>query len=227
LCRARDFQQGKVDTGFIDRNLEALGAVPRGADLAAAALGVECLLTHQLAVEFPGAALSDDAVGTDSPWAVRDGFQLGGARVLAIPVVIDGENGSAVVGYGQDGMRTTIDGTAPAADAKVFEAGEEAYVLRHGRQTRVRVKDSSTATAAAGAGDGDIKSPMHGRVLQVLVGVGDRVAAAESLAVIEAMKMEHTLRAPFAGLVTAVEVAAGAQVVEGAKIMVIEPAEMR
>jgi biotin carboxyl carrier protein len=40
--------------------------------------------------------------------------------------------------------------------------------------------------------------------------------------VIEAMKMEHTLRAPFAGVVADVLVGAGAQVVEGAKIMVIE-----
>jgi biotin carboxyl carrier protein len=39
------------------------------------------------------------------------------------------------------------------------------------------------------------------------------------------MKMEHTLRAPFAGTVSEVPVAAGAQVVEGAEIMVIEPAK--
>ena len=42
------------------------------------------------------------------------------------------------------------------------------------------------------------------------------------LAVIEAMKMEHTLRAPFAGIVADVAVGAGTQVVEGAQIMVIE-----
>jgi len=42
------------------------------------------------------------------------------------------------------------------------------------------------------------------------------------LAVVEAMKMEHTLRAPFAGVVATVAVGAGTQVVEGAQIMVIE-----
>jgi biotin carboxyl carrier protein len=53
------------------------------------------------------------------------------------------------------------------------------------------------------------------------------VAAGQRLAVIEAMKMEHTLRAPFAGTVTEVPVGAGQQVVEGAQIMVIEPSEQR
>jgi 3-methylcrotonyl-CoA carboxylase alpha subunit len=110
----------------------------------------------------------------------------------------------------------------PAADAPVFEADDEAYVLRRGRQTRVRLKDMSAAAAEAGAGDGVVKAPMHGKVLQLFVGAGDAVAGGQRLAVIEAMKMEHTLRAPFAGVVANVAVGAGTQVVEGAQIMVIE-----
>jgi len=144
-----------------------------------------------------------------------------------VPVVIDGESMVAAVSYGSEGMRVAIEGMVPATDARVFEAGDEAYVLRHGRQTRVRIKDFATATAEAGAGDGVIKAPMHGRVLEIDVAVGDRVAAGQRLAVIEAMKMEHTLRAPFAGTVTEVPVGAGNQVVEGAQIMVIEPSERR
>ena len=45
-------------------------------------------------------------------------------------------------------MHVEIEGAAPATDAKVFEAGDEVYVLRRGRQTRVRIKDFSAATAA-------------------------------------------------------------------------------
>jgi 3-methylcrotonyl-CoA carboxylase alpha subunit len=122
-------------------------------------------------------------------------------------------------------MQVTIDGTPAAIDARVFEADHEAFVLRKGRQTRVRIKDFASSSVQGGAGDGLIKAPMHGRVLEVLVGVGDEVADGQRLAVIEAMKMEHTLRAPFAGTVSKVPVAAGAQVVEGAEIMVIEPAK--
>ena len=48
LCRASEFREGKVDTGFIDRNLAALGAVPQALDRAAAALGVSHLLVDEV-----------------------------------------------------------------------------------------------------------------------------------------------------------------------------------
>jgi 3-methylcrotonyl-CoA carboxylase alpha subunit len=224
LCRADEFRKGKVDTGFIDRNLAALGAVPRGIDRAAAAAGV----AHLLAAGGPlpdAEAVSDEAsIESPSPWAASDGFQLGGMRSLSVPIVVDGESVFATVTYTADGMDVAVEQTGPAADAKVFSAGDEAYVLRHGRQTRLLIKDFAVAAAAAG-GDGVIKAPMHGRVLEILVGAGDRVAGGQRLAVIEAMKMEHTLRAPFAGTVRQVAAAAGAQVVEGAEIMVIERSE--
>jgi 3-methylcrotonyl-CoA carboxylase alpha subunit len=229
LCRAREFRQGAVDTGFVDHSLAALGAVPHAPDRAAAALGVERLLAAKPMGGVAGEAAPphEDAFAADSPWAACDGFQLGGTRLLNVPVVIDGESAEATVVWGKDGPRVAIDGIAPAADAKVFVAGNDAYVLRHGRQTRVRINDFSAAAAAADGGDGVIKAPMHGRVLELLVGVGDRVAGGQRLAVIEAMKMEHTLVAPFAGVVRQLAVAAGAQVVEGGEIMMIEPSATR
>jgi 3-methylcrotonyl-CoA carboxylase alpha subunit len=127
-----------------------------------------------------------------------------------------------------DGPRVTIGGVGPAKDAAASAlAEEEAYVLRLGRQTRVRLKDLSAASATADASDGMIKAPMHGRVLQLFVAPGESVASGQRLAIIEAMKMEHTLHAPFAGLVRNVAVVAGAQVVEGGEIMLIEPPENR
>ena len=68
---------------------------------------------------------------------------------------------------------------------------------------------------------------MHGRVLQLFAAAGQSVSRGQPLAMIEAMKMEHTLQAPFAGMVQQVTVSPGAQVVEGGEIMVIEPAEAR
>ena len=218
LCRAESFREGKVDTGFIDRNLAALGAVPHDPDHAAAALGVARLLDDDQA-ETAGA---EAAAEPNSPWTARDGFQLGGTRSVVVPILIDGHSADAAVGYGKGGMSVIVDGATSATDAKVFEAEGEAYVLRRGRQTRVRLKDFAAATADAEAGDGVLKAPMHGKVLQLFVGTGDAVAGGQRLAVIEAMKMEHTLRAPFAGVVADVAVGAGTQVVEGAQIMVIE-----
>ncbi len=221
LSRAEEFRLGAVDTGFIDRNLALLGAVPQPRDNAAAALGVAHLLDAAVASE----ALTDnDAPESDSPWDLRDGFQLGGVRSVAVAVLIDGEDANATVTYARDGARVTVDGMAPAVDGRLFAAGQDAYVLRGGRQTRVRLKDFAAATSQASASDGVVKSPMHGRVLELLARVGDRVTLGQRLAVIEAMKMEHTMRAPFAGIVTQVPVSTGAQVVEGAPVMVLEQA---
>jgi 3-methylcrotonyl-CoA carboxylase alpha subunit len=224
LCRTTEFRQGRVDTGFIDRMLAAAKVGASGPDRAAAALGVARLLARNVAdaLDAEDSSPAEELNDTPSPWAARDGFQLGGARVLSVPVVIDGEIATATIGYGMSGVQVTIDGTAPATDAKVFAVGGEAYVLRHGRQTRVRIKDFSAAAGEAGAADGVVTAPMHGRVLEILAGSGDRVARGQRLAVIEAMKMEHTLRAPFDGVVLHIAVDAGAQVVEGAEIMVIE-----
>jgi 3-methylcrotonyl-CoA carboxylase alpha subunit len=219
LCRTEAFRHGKVDTGFIDRNLAMLGAVPHQRDDAAAALGV----AHLLKPARAAVAVDDEDLESASPWTAQDGFQLGGVRSVVVPIDVDGESASATVTYAKNGPRVAVEDAAPAPDAKVFGAGQEAYVVRSGRQTRVRIKDVSAATVEASASDGVIKAPMHGKVLELLAGVGDQVASGQRLAVIEAMKMEHTLRAPFTGIVMQVSVGTGAQVVEGAQIMMLEP----
>jgi 3-methylcrotonyl-CoA carboxylase alpha subunit len=165
----------------------------------------------------------EDAPEDYSPWSARDGFQLGGRREISLPILVDGEDAEAIIAYGKDGARLTVDGVEPAPDARLFQLGGQAYVLRGGRQTRVRIRDFAASTAEAGGGDNVIKAPMHGRVLELLADVGERVAFGQRLAVIEAMKMEHTLRAPFAAVVKEVPVSTGAQVIEGAPIMVLEP----
>jgi 3-methylcrotonyl-CoA carboxylase alpha subunit len=240
LARAGEFRQGKVDTGFIDRNLAALGAEPQALDKAAAASGAAHLLAakHQVARAEDAAADVASSWNVpwdspwhapwDSPWNLRDGFQLGGKRSIALPIVADGESETATITYGKSGTKVggadvAVGGVPAAGDAKVFQADGDAYVLRSGRQTRVRLKDFSAAGTGETGGDGTIKAPMHGKVLEILVQPGDRVTAGQRLAVIEAMKMEHTLRAPFDSMVARVSSSTGAQVVEGAEIMVLEP----
>ena len=223
LCRSDAFRRGAVDTGFIDRSLAILSALPHERDAAAAALGI----THLLNTAAARSAVTDEhelSYG-DSPWSERDGFQLNGPRTVALPVVIDGEDANAVVTFAGDGPRVAVDGVSAASDARAFAAGEDVFVLRGGRQTHVRIKDFSETATDLQTGDSVIKAPMHGRVMEIFAAAGDRVAFGQRLAVIEAMKMEHTLRAPFAAVVTEVPVSSGAQVVEGAPIMVLERVE--
>ena len=76
------------------------------------------------------------------------------------------------------------------------------------------------ADAVAGA----LAAPMPGKVVKVLVAIGQVVRAGDTLLVLEAMKMEHTVRAPEAGVVEHLAVAEGDQVVAAALLVVVTPA---
>lgn len=87
-------------------------------------------------------------------------------------------------------------------------------------------RESSRATHAASAhGHDDLTAPMPGKVLALLVEEGQTVAAGARLVVIEAMKMEHTLRAPHASVVTRVHVTAGASVALGERLLELDQVE--
>ena len=217
LARADDFRQGAFDTGFIDAHLGDLGATPQGLDRAAAALGAQQLLAREQ-VRF--ATSSQPA----SPWDVADAFQLSGTRTLSLPVIAEGESVTAQVTYGAGGPAVTIGSEAPAAGAVAILADDAVYVLRAGRQTKVMLRDVMLDEAADQGGGGLVRAPMHGKVLAILVEKGAAVTRGQRVAIIEAMKMEHTLTAPIDGVIAEVAATQGAQVGEGARLMMIEPA---
>lgn len=84
-----------------------------------------------------------------------------------------------------------------------------------------RPVSSATAGAVAGA-DGILKAPMPAGVLLVNCKVGDKVKKGASLCVLEAMKMEYHLTAPFDGIVHAVHCRVGERVALGAKLIEVE-----
>jgi 3-methylcrotonyl-CoA carboxylase alpha subunit len=224
LCRALAFRCGDFDTGFIDRNLGELGALPQGLDRAAAALGAKKLLDRQTTRIGLSSAREPDEPA--SPWDSRDGFQLSGARRLALPILADGESLVAQVVYGPGGAALSIDDVAPATGvAALVAAGDAVYVLRGGRQTRVTLRDLALDEGGDQEHSGLVRAPMHGKVLALLVEQGARVTRGQRLAIIEAMKMEHTLHSAVDGRVTGIAVAADAQVAEGATVMIITSGE--
>jgi 3-methylcrotonyl-CoA carboxylase alpha subunit len=220
LTRAEAFRRGQFDTGYIDAHLADLGATPRMVDPAAVAIGAQELLARE---SSRVAALHErDADMPASPWEATDAFQLSGHRRLALPLVADGENVTAEITYGAWGPLVRVGDAERAADATVLVEGDAVYVLRHGRQTKVALRDLGLNEAGDQGRGGVVRAPMHGKVLSVLVEEGAQVVRGQRLAIIEAMKMEHTLVAPIDGVVAEVAVAQNAQVAEDAKLIVIE-----
>ena len=89
---------------------------------------------------------------------------------------------------------------------------------------RPRRSSSGSGGTGAGEGSGEVRTPMQGTVVKVLVDVGDTVEAGRPVVVLEAMKMENNLLAGCDGTVSEVRVAAGDLVGGGDLVVLIEPA---
>jgi acetyl-CoA/propionyl-CoA carboxylase, biotin carboxylase, biotin carboxyl carrier protein len=231
-----DVVAGRLDTGLVERRLDALSGGAPPSDVVVADVVVAAAMA--VAVERSAGLDASD------PWNRRDGWRLTGHA----PVVWRASVGETqvVVSVAGDVHDATVfrDDAGPARVAASFAAGVldatidgrrvRAHVDRAGRSLWVTVEGESwcfvepdlTAAAHGSVLDtsGTVRSPMPGVVVAVAVAVGDAVADGQPVVSVEAMKMEHTLRAPFAGTVTEVHVEPGRRVDLGAPLVVIEPA---
>ncbi|MBB3561317.1 3-methylcrotonyl-CoA carboxylase alpha subunit [Rhizobium sp. BK512] len=99
-------------------------------------------------------------------------------------------------------------------DTNTVRFGDTVVLFDSGNAWPIGLPVASEVEAHQGAGDGAILSPMPGLVISVDVAEGDRVAKGDRLLTVEAMKMEHTLRAPFDGIVGKLPVSVGTRVSE-------------
>ena len=101
-------------------------------------------------------------------------------------------------------------------------ADGEVIIFADGGAFALTLRPKSGPAGAAAEGDGAVRAPMPGRIVSVAVAAGERVIAGQTLAILEAMKMEHALTAPFEGMVAELAVAEGDQVSEGAVVARLE-----
>lgn len=219
LANSAEMRAGTVDTGYIERNLEALTKTG-DTDFAAAAFAVEELMRREQAKQAE-LIRRLTARAQRSPWNAVDAYDFGGNRDIPLAVSVNGTRIVARVVQDANGLRATVNGTASLA-SELVEAGETLVAIRNGKQTIVKLAESSSADLGRASGSGAVIAPMHGKVLSVSVAKGDKVAKGQRLMVLEAMKMEHALDAATDGIVAELSVAAGDQVSEGAQLVLID-----
>ena len=190
-----DFMAGQIDTGFIERHEE---------DLVYEVEPPAWLLT----------LVAEDHVedGRRAP----AGFRLNAARQTQVRL--------------SDGRDVHVADLAKPLmyDQRQFAlvTGEEGTSWATLQGATWRFEPARYAGAAGGgAHDGDILAPMPGKVIAVDVGAGQAVTKGQRLVVLEAMKMEHALTAPFDGTVAELAVAQGQQVQVEALLARVEKSE--
>ncbi|WP_243790287.1 acetyl/propionyl/methylcrotonyl-CoA carboxylase subunit alpha [Saccharopolyspora gloriosae] len=201
-----EVRAGELDTGLIERNLADLTADPlRPEVLVAAALA-------DLAAAEPAGPVVD-------PWEVPGGWRLGEpawsawrydgtevrvrGRAADAEVELDGETGPASAFLHGDRLTVTYD--SRVRRYRCARDGDTTWLAADGSAWAVTEHRLLAQRAERGAGSGGaITSPMPGTVLSVEVDTGQEVHKGQTLFVVEAMKMEHTVTAPLDGTVTEV-----------------------
>jgi 3-methylcrotonyl-CoA carboxylase alpha subunit len=234
VVRSSSFSNAQLDTALIEREKDQLfhqQPLP-------IALAVAAAMAHGLAVEAPrGNAWVD-------PWSHTDGWLIQGQSLRKFDYVCGEETGAAVLTRSSHGPTQLQIGDQTHALA--WQVQGEAVQLQWGEQ-RLRaqlyaVKDQLHVFADVGSASvhfinplehaaqgsavsGNLSAPMPGKLLSFAVKVGDTVKAGQALAVMEAMKMEHTVAAPADGTVAELLYAPGDQVNEGAPLLRLESPE--
>ena len=221
------FATADLDTGLIERERAVLFDQP-ALPLAVAAAGV---IAHQLAQD----GLTQDA----DPWSRRDGWRLHGGAVRHFELEHAGARHRVALARLHDGasqLRLADQSLGFASRAvghgvyditlgpqrlrlSVYARGETVAVFAAQASALLREVDPLAHAADLAGEGGRLSAPMPGKVIAFLAAVGDAVVRGQPLAVMEAMKMEHTIAAPRDGRVTELLYAPGDQVPEGAELL--------
>ena len=233
VAGSASFVSERLDTALIPREAAALfGRDPVGLPMAAAALVAHTLQAGETRAARP------DAQGWQDPWAQRDGWKSHGAQTRSFSVEYAGTPHTVLLRTLRGGARElTVDGQTHALEwaaqgqALDVRFGDRRSVLNlysNGPVAHVFTAQGATQIVAidvlAHAGDaqpegGRLTAPMPGKVVSFSVRAGDRVQQGQALAVMEAMKMEHTICAPADGTVDELLYAPGDQVAEGSELL--------
>nr|WP_314482061.1 acetyl/propionyl/methylcrotonyl-CoA carboxylase subunit alpha [uncultured Pseudomonas sp.] len=214
------FAAAELDTGFIPRHHEALLPEPR----ALSAEGWQAAAQAWMLSE-PAATRPDDP---HSPWARRDGLRLGAEACSSVHLTSDGQTQAVTLQkhvqrtWYRQGDWLISDLAGVRSRHLAMRKGPRLYLHWDGDVHVIEAFDPIAEAATELAHQGGLAAPMNGSIVRVLVEVGQAVEAGAPLVVLEAMKMEHSIRAPKASTVKALLCQEGDMVSEGAALVELE-----
>jgi 3-methylcrotonyl-CoA carboxylase alpha subunit len=231
------FAQAQLDTALIPRESAVLFNQEKvGLHMATAAMVADMLVSEQ------ALAQQANVHGWIDPWAQRDGWRSHGASNREFMLEFHGEPHTALFTRLHGGsLQLTIDGNTAAlrytpvaggaldvrygdlrSTVHLYKKGEVAHVFTAQGATQIVAIDALAHAGEVHAEVGRLTAPMPGKVVSFAVKAGDAVKKGQTLAVMEAMKMEHTIAAPADGTVAELLFAPGDQVTEGAELLKLE-----
>ncbi len=232
VVRSRSFAQADLDTALIEREREALfNAAPLPIEVAAAGV-----VAHTLAQER--------AQETADPWSRRDGWRLFGAALRRFDLELAGAHHVARLERTHHGAMLLVIGeqrwplSVSSRSSQLFDvtlAGQRRALTVYAVGERISIFSAEgsvalrqidpIAHAADGASEGGrLTAPMPGKLISFLAQPGQVVKQGQALAVMEAMKMEHTITSPRDGTVAELLYAVGDQVSEGGELLTLQGA---
>jgi 3-methylcrotonyl-CoA carboxylase alpha subunit len=216
------FANAELDTGFIPRHEAQL--LPPVTELPAEfwQLAAEAFVQSEAPLQRP-----DDC---HSPWACNNGLRLGLPAETDLHLSCQGERqvirlrhaSTSTVQLQGEVLQVERDGLRQQHLA--IRRGDSLYLHYAGELRSIQRVDPIAEVEAGHQHHGGLTAPMNGSIVRVLVEAGQQVEAGTALVVLEAMKMEHSIRAPHAGTVKALYCSEGEMVSEGAVLVELDEA---
>ena len=237
VVRSDSFAKANLDTGLIPRE----EAVLFNQEPVGVALAVAAAVAHTLHAESVRSASKATAAWID-PWSKSDGWQSHGIHARAFEFEFHGEKVAAQLRYLHDGaLHLTVgdaaNGVSGALDysytgssfninfsqyqaiARTYKNSELVNIFTVKGATQIIAIDLLEHAGETHEEGGRLTAPMPGKVVSFSVKAGDKVSKGQALAVMDAMKMEHTIASPTDGVVQELLYQPGDQVVEGAELL--------